>query len=120
MPCVVAAFGVGIGLGALWPSLAGVFTFPLFTLVAALVLLAVVVPLVARLDAALIPPLGERQNGPVAAAALLLLTVSMVGLWRHGLVVHPSHPRSSLGVLGTWLGSALLAWAARRPARTGA
>jgi len=116
MPCVVIAFGIGIGLGTAIASLAGVFTFPLFTLGLALALMAVVVPLVARLDAALVPPLGERQNGPVAVLAMLLLTASLAAVWRHGLVVHPAQPRSSLGVLGTWLGSAMLAWAARRPA----
>lgn len=116
MPCVVIAFGIGIGLGTAIASLAGVFTFPLFTLGLALALMAVVVPLVARLDAALVPPLGERQNGPVAVLAMLLLTASLAAVWRHGLVVHPAQPRSSLGVLGTWLGSAMLAWVARRPA----
>lgn len=120
MPCVVASFGIGIGLASVWPSLAGITTFPLFTLVIALALIGVVVPLVARLDLRMIPPLGPAQNGPVAVVALVLLTVSMVGVWRHGLVIHPDQPRSSLGVLGVWAGSALLAWAANRPVRPSA
>ncbi|MEL4357475.1 MULTISPECIES: acyltransferase family protein [unclassified Luteococcus] len=120
MPCVAVSFGIAIGLALLVPSAAGITTFPLFTLTIALALIAVVVPLVARLDLRMIPPLGARQNGPVAFAALVLLTLSMVGVWRHGLVVHPAQPLSSLGVLGVWAGSALLAWAANRPVRPSA
>ncbi|ROR55943.1 acyltransferase-like protein [Luteococcus japonicus] len=115
MPCVVAAFGIGIGLGTVWPSLVTVTTFPAFTPVVALVLIAIVVPAVARLNLRMIPPLGPAQNGPVAVLALLVLSLSLVGVWRHGLVIHPDQPRSSLGVLGVWVGSALLAWAANRP-----
>lgn len=115
MPCVVVSFGIGIGLSLLWPAATGVFTFPLVTLAVALLLIALVVPLVARADARLVPPLGPHQDGPAAVIALVVLTASLTLVCRHGLVIHPSQPGSSLGVLGTWLGSALLAWAANRP-----
>ncbi|MEL4505675.1 acyltransferase [Luteococcus sp. H138] len=115
MPCVVVSFGIAIGLAMLIPSAVGITTFPLFTLTIALALIALVVPLVARMDLRMIPPLGPRQNGPAAFGALVLLTLSLVGVWRHGLVVHPGQPLSSLGVIGVWAGSALLAWAANRP-----
>lgn len=115
MPCVVVSFGIAIGLAMVFPSAVAFTTFPLFTLLIALALIAVVVPLVARMDLRMIPPLGPRQNGPMAFAALVLLTLAMVGVWRHGLVLHPDQPLSSLGVLGVWAGSALLAWAANRP-----
>lgn len=116
MPCVVLSFGIGIGLGLVWPSLLPVTTFPPSTLMVALSLMALVIPRVARLDLRMVPPLGPRQNGPVAAIALCGLTWAMSAVWRHGLVVHPSQPRSTLGVLGIWLGSAALAWSANRPA----
>ena len=86
-----------------------VLTLPLATLPVVLPLVAVVVPWVARLDRRMSPPLGSRHNGPLAAVAMLLLTGSLVLVWRHGLVVHPAAPLSSLGVLGVWLGSWLLA-----------
>ena len=109
MPVVVVTFGIHIGLGMLFPSLVPVLTFPLVTLLVAIPLLAALVPTVARLDLRMVPPLGPRQNGPLAAAAMVVLTGSLAMVWRHGLVIHPKVPFSSLGVLGTWTGSALLA-----------
>lgn len=112
MPCVAVTFGVFIGLGMLMPQMAWLFSLPLLALTLAIPLIALVVPRVARWDLRLVPPLGQHQNGPLAGAALVLLTLSLVGVWRHGLVIHPAEPLSSLGVLGVWLGSWLLARAA--------
>lgn len=109
MPVVVVTFGIYIGLGMLFPVWVPFLTLPLMTLPVAFPLIALLVPQVARLDLRMIPPLGERQHGPLAAAALTLLTLSLVLVWRHGLVVHPRAIRSSLGVLGVWVGSWLLA-----------
>lgn len=116
MPCVVTAFGIGIGVAMVWPGAGVVATFPLVTLAMALALIVLVVPRVARWDLRMIPPLGPGQHGVAAVVALVVLTGSMVLVWRHGLVVDPREPGSSLGVLGVWAGSALLAWAANRPA----
>lgn len=114
MPFVVLTFGIYIGLGMLWPAAVPVLTLPLATLPVALPLIAAAVPQIARLELKMIPPLGQRQNGHLAAIALLLLTASLALVWRSGLVVHPRAPLSSLGVIGVWVGSALLARASNR------
>lgn len=109
MPCVVVAFAVFMGLGMLVPAAVPVLTLPLVTLLVAVPLMVVVIPRLARLDLRMIPPLGQRQHGPLAAFALGLLTVCIAALWRHGLVLHPAEPVSSLGLVGVWVGGWLLA-----------
>lgn len=109
MPVVVVTFGLYSGLGMLVPSWVPVLTAPLATLPVALPLIAVLVPLIARLDLRMIPPLGERQNGPLAAIALVVLTRSLALVWRTGLVIHSERAASTIGVIGVWLGSMLLA-----------
>jgi len=109
MPCVAAAMALGLLVGWLVPAAATVATFPLVVLPVALALVALVVPLAARVERRLIPPLGQRQHGMLAVAACLVLLVGIVLVWRYGVVVHPERPYSSVGVLLVWLGAALLA-----------
>lgn len=91
------------------PSLDGVLTLPLMTLPVVIPLVLLLIPQIAKLDLRMIPPLGERHNGALAAVAMIILTLSLAMVWRTGLVIHPERWMSSVGVIGTWLGSSLLA-----------
>jgi len=75
---------------------------------------ALVVPQLARLEYRLIPPLGLRQDPGRAVVAYGLLVAGTVLVWQAGTVLHPAQPASSLGVLLVWLG----AWLMRRAANT--
>ncbi|WP_028708337.1 acyltransferase family protein [Propionicicella superfundia] len=83
--------------------------------VTSLLLVAVVVPLMGRLDLAMVPPLGARQSTGLAVLATAVSTLGVALVWRTGVVVHPAAPWSTLGVLTVGVGWVLM----RRAARAG-
>lgn len=120
IPVIIVAGGLLLALSLAAPVLAPVALTQVSVAVAALALLAAATPLIGRLDLALIPPLGDRQSGALALAAFGVLFAGTLAVWQDGTVLHPSHPVSTLGVLGVWAGALLMARAAnsrgaRRP-----
>ena len=109
IPVIFLSAGLLLGLSLLAPATAPVALAQLTVAAVSLVLLTVVAPLVGRLDLALIPPLGERQDARLAVAAFAVLLVGTLLVWQTGTVVHPGTPVSTAGVLAIWLGSWLMA-----------
>ena len=111
---------IGLGAGALLalslaaPAASGLLLAQPTVAIVSLMVVALVVPQLARLEYRLIPPLGLRQAPGRAVVAYGLLVAGTVLVWQAGTVLHPAQPASSLGVLLVWLG----AWLMRRAANT--
>lgn len=109
IPVIFLAGALLLGLSLLVPAVAPVALFQLTVGLVAVLLLVVVAPLVGRLDLALIPPLGEHQDGRLAVAAFAVLLLGTLAVWQAGTVLHPARPLSTLGVAAIWGGLALMA-----------
>lgn len=117
IPVIFLAGGLLLGLSLLAPALAPVALFQLTVGFVALVLLTLIAPLVGRIDLALVPPLGERQDARLAVAAFGVLFLGTLAVWQAGTVLHPARPVSTLGVLAIWAGAWLMGRASdARPA----
>ncbi len=114
IPCIVIAGGALFGVSRLAPGLTGVLVSQAAVAVVTWVVIVAVVPLIGRLEYALIPPLGDSP-GRGAIGAYLLLTAGTGLVWLNGTVLHPSRPWSLIGLV---LLAAGMAWLARA-ARTG-
>ncbi len=101
IPCITLAGGLLFGVSRLMPGLTGgLVSQPAVVLVTWLLIVALV-PLIGRLEYALIPPLAQPP-GRGAVGAYLVLTAGTALVWRYGTVLHPSD-------LGSLIGLALLA-----------
>lgn len=111
VPCIIAVNGLMwlTGLVSVVPA----FVLHLVVMLVSLGVIALLVPLIARLDLALIPPLGERQSASLAVAATIVATAGVAVVWQTGLVVHPSEPWSTAGVIAVAAGWLLMRRAAR-------
>ncbi len=118
IPVIFVAGGLLLGVAWAWPAAASVALSQASVVVLSLMLVAVVAPGIGRLDLALIPPLGERQDARVAVAAYAVLFVGTLLVWQAGMAVHPARPVSTAGVLAIWVGAALMAYASNARARS--
>lgn len=113
VPCIVVVNGIA------WLSgLADLMSDGprhLLVSVLSILLVAVVVPVMGRLDAAMVPPLGERQSTGLAVLATVVALMGVGGVWLHGVVVNPAQPWSTLSVALVAAGWLLM----RRAARAG-
>ncbi len=109
IPCIAVAGGALFGLSRMVPGLTGVLLSQLAVVILTWLLIGAVIPLIGRLEYALIPPLA-RTPGRGAIGAYLLLTAGTFLVWRHGTVLHPSEPWSLAGLV--LLGGGM-AWLAR-------
>jgi hypothetical protein len=112
VPCIVVVNGVAwlSGLADLLPD----GPRHLLVSVLSILLVALVVPVMGRLDAAMVPPLGDRQSTGLAVTATVTSLLGVGVVWRSGVVVNPAEPWSTLGVVlvaGGW-------WLMRHAART--
>jgi len=80
-------------------------------------LLVALVPLIGRLEYALIPPMGERQDTRLAVVGTLVLIVGLEIIQRTGMVVHPGAPMPTVGVGLFAIGALALARASNMPER---
>ncbi|WOQ18292.1 acyltransferase [Raineyella sp. W15-4] len=106
IPIIAAAVGL-----LLLPSMAVghpipfLLSTPMYWLLS-IPLLILLVPLISRVEQALIPPVGTRQSGRLALYGAILLFVGLEIIRREGMVLHPQAPASTLGVLlfmvGAW------------------
>lgn len=112
IPCIVIAGGVLFGASRLAPGLTGALVSQLSVVVVTWTVIAALIPLIGRLEYALIPPLGDSP-GRGAVGAYLLLTAGTGMVWLHGTVVHPSQPWSLVGLVLLGAGMAWLARTAR-------
>ena len=110
--CILLAGGLLLGLALAVPAASGFLLHQLTVAAVSLVVVAVVVPLLGRLELRLVPPLGGRPDGPLAVVAYAVLAASTLLVWQFGVVLHPMRPGSTLGVIGIWVGSWLMARAA--------
>ena len=115
IPCIAIAGGMLFGLSRLMPGLAGALLSQPAVVVVTWALIVALIPLLGRLEYALIPPLAQSP-GRGAIGAYLLLTAGTALVWRHGTVVHPSAPWSLAGLLLLGAGMAWLARETRAPA----
>ncbi|MFZ2164055.1 MAG: acyltransferase [Propionibacteriaceae bacterium] len=98
-----------LGLSYLLPGAAPVFLWQGTLLLVTVVVLGASVMGIGRVEAALIPPLGTAPRlGPTIVAYLVLVGATAL-VWHDGTVLHPSSPGSVIGVLGIYLGVALMA-----------
>lgn len=109
IPVIFLAGGLLLALSMAVPAVAGVALFQLTVGLVALVLLTAIAPLLGRIEYALIPPLGEHQDGRLAAAAYGVLFAGTLLVWQGGTVLHPERPLSSAGVVAIWAGAWLMA-----------
>lgn len=103
------------GLSRLAPGLTGAALSQAAVVLVTWLLIVALIPLIGRLEYALIPPL-VRTPGREAVGAYLLLTAGTALVWLHGTVIHPSEPWSSAGLLLLGGGMTWLAHAMRAPA----
>ena len=115
IPCITIAGGLLFGLSRLASGLTDALLSQLAVVVVTWSLIVAVVPLIGRLEYALIPPLA-RAPGQGAIGAYLLLTAGTALIWRHGTVLHPSEPWSLVGLVLLGAGMAWLARAIKAPA----
>ena len=109
IPVIFVAGALLLALSLAVPAMAGVALFQLTVSGLTLLLLAVVAPLIGRVDRALIPPLGDAQDEGLAITAYGVLFLGTLAVWQAGAVMHPARPISTLGVIGVWAGAALMA-----------
>ncbi len=115
IPCITIAGGLLFGLSRLAPGLTGVLLSQAAVVLVTWLLIVALIPLIGRLEYALIPPL-VRTPGREAVGAYLLLTAGTALVWLHGTVIHPSDPWSLAGLLLLGGGMTWLAHAVRAPA----
>ena len=112
IPCI-GVTGATLALVSLaWPATAGVLLSPAVLALASLAVVAVVVPLLGRLELMLIPPLGPRQDAALSVLAFVVLGFGTLVVWQTGTVVHWERPASTLGVVTVLLGAWLMTRAA--------
>lgn len=97
IPCIAIAGGLLFGVSRMLPALTGGLLSQPWVVVVTWLLIVAIVPLIGRLEYALIPPLA-RAPGHGAVAAYLLLTAGTALVWRHGTVLHPAEPWSPVGL----------------------
>lgn len=115
IPAIVVAGGLLVATSLLLPGLAGVLLSQPAVIVLTWAVIVAVVPLIGRLELALMPSLSE-QPPRAAVPAYLLLTLGTGLVWRFGTVLHPDQPLSALGLALLGAGMAWLARAARSAA----
>lgn len=109
IPVILVTAGVLIGLSLLLPAAAAVFMHPLVLVGLVLVVVAVTVPLLARLELRLIP--GSGPGFPRPGRAELGYAVFTAGtwlVWQSGAVLHPDAPGPATAVLLFGFGVVLL------------
>ena len=114
IPCIAVAGAGLLLLTALLPSLAGIMLSPPVLALAALAVVAAVVPLLGQLELRMIPPLGPTQDTAGAIMAYGTLVLGTLLVWQYGTVLHPTRVGASLGVVLIWVGSWLMGHAADR------
>lgn len=105
LPSVIAGHAVGFLLST-----------PFYVLVA-VPLLVVLVPLIGRVERALIPPLGERHSVLLTFGGMLVLTVALQLVRSHGMVLHPAVPSAAAGPVLFAVGATMLARGSNLSAR---
>lgn len=110
--CIAVAASVLLSLSVTWPPASGILLSQAAVAVLSLGVVALVAPLLGRVEYRLIPPLGAHQDSRRAVLAYLILVASTGLVWQFGTVVHPTSLGSALGVGGIWAGSALMRRAA--------
>ncbi len=105
---IALAAGTLLAVSTVAPAASGILLAqPTVTLLSLLVV-ATLVPRLARLEYLLIPPLGAAQDTGRAIVAYAALVAGTALVWQSGTVLHPSRPFSTVGVLLVWLGSWLM------------
>lgn len=113
--CIALAAGALFTLSEFVPLLAGVLLAQGTVAAITLVVVAGVVPQIARLEFKMIAPLGAAQGTKEAVIAYSTLALGTALVWQAGTVIHPARPWSSLGVGLVWLGIVLMRRAANHP-----
>ncbi len=117
IPCIVIAGGALFGASRLAPGLTEVLVSQPAVVIVTWAVIVAAVPLIGRLEYALIPALGDAP-GRGAVGAYLLLTAGTGLVWLNGTVLHPSQPWSLVGLVLLAAGMAWLASAARTASAT--
>ena len=115
IPCITVAGILLLGLSRLAPGLTSLLVSQLAVVVVTWLLILAVIPLIGRLEYALIPALA-RTPGRQAVGAYLLLTAGTGLIWMHGIVLHPEDPWSVVGLLLLTAGMIWLTRAIKAPA----
>jgi len=97
IPCIVLAGGALVGLTRLMPSAAPVLLSQGSMVLVTWGVIAALVPLIGRLEFALMPGLSDTP-GQGVIGAYLLLTIGTALVWRYGAVLHPDQPGSLAGL----------------------
>ncbi len=120
---IALAAGVLLALSEAAPAASTILLAQPTVAALSLVVVAALVPQIARIEYRLIAPLGAAQDTTRAVAAYAVLVAGTTLVWQNGTVLHPAVPFSTLGVCLVWLGVWLMRRAADHrtpPARPGA
>ncbi len=109
VPAIVTAGGLTVGLSLLFPVLTPLLMNQLTLIVVVLLVLALAVPGIARLDARCIPRPGPGPTPRgLAEAGYALFTAGTWAVWQYGAVLHPADPAAIAAVAVFALGVATL------------
>ncbi len=109
IPCIVIAGGLLFGVSRLLPGATPVLVSQLAVVIATYTVIVLVVPLIGRVEYALVPRLGDHPSRWVISAYLLLVIGTGL-IWRFGTLLHPAQPASAAGLI---LLAGGMAWLAR-------
>jgi len=98
IPCIVLAGGALVGLTRLLPSAGPLLLSQGGMVLVTWAVIAALVPLIGRLEFALMPGLTDTPGRGVIGA-YLLLTIGTALVWRYGSVLHPDQPGSLAGLV---------------------
>ncbi len=106
VPVIVVVAAALAGLSLLFPVAAPVFLYPLVLVAGVLVVLALTVPQVARLEMRLNPTPGLGDPDPRRAIAGFVLFASGTwAVWQWGALLHPTAPAAGLALAWFFAGS---------------
>lgn len=114
VPLIAVAILIAWGLARVWPELSVVFFNPWAIIVTSLVLVYTVTPLVAQVENKLVPAVKSVSRPRQAVASVLLTFAGAWIVWRHGMLIDPTHPLAALGVAAIVGGTVTLFSASRR------
>ena len=113
VPCLLIGAAALLLAAMVLPMAAPVLLAQATVLGVGVVLILVLVPLIGLVEYRLIPPLGTSQDRYLALLSYVLMIAGAMLVWRHGTVLHPAYPGSTLGVVAIWAGTWTMVRASR-------
>ncbi len=108
IPCLGIAGALLVGLAWTVPGVAGLALAQPIVAVATLMVVAMVVPWIGRLEYRLIPPPSPSPRLGATVTAFAVVALGTILVWLNGTVLHPADPWSAIGLAVLGLGASLM------------